>query len=267
MANNGSRMRTSAVLELAPGAAMLASLATLGWVLARTTWLVAVPATADAVRPVQGIDLAAARNAVTGLSLFQRAGGAKQPAAAPTRLNLRLLGLYAAHAGRSYAVLSLDGKRGELAAQGGEVAPGIVLERVARDHVMIRRQGQLERVDFPAGAAGGFNLEVRHAPSGAMSFSRDTLNQALQSPGQLAQLGALSVSPGVGVTIVEAPPGSLAQKLSLHPGDLIHRVNGQPVSTEADLARLYRQFSSAGEITLEGTRNGAALKLSYVVEP
>ena len=137
---------------------------------------------------------------------------------------------------------------------------------------MIRRQGVLERVDFPeranaTGAAPAFGLNVQPQGAGAFSFSRDSLNRSLQDPAQLSQLGALNVVPGAGVVIAEAPAGSLAQKLSLQPGDTIRIVNGEPVTSQEDLLRLYQKFTSTGQVTLEGVRKGAPLKLSYTVNP
>lgn len=252
---------------------MLGALTLLCWLLAHWTWVILQPQTVRAEPALPGVtDLRAARDAVIGARLFGLQGEAGAEAKPVTTLNLKLRGVFAAHVrSGSYAVLSLNDKPAEVTAEGGEVSSGIVLYAVHRDHVVIRRQGVLERVDFPetarAGSSGGFNLEVRKTGAAEYSFSRDTLNQALQSPGQLAQLGTLTVSPGAGVTISQAPPGSLAQKLSLQPGDRIERVNGQGVETYEDLARLYQQFTSTGQVTLEGSRGGAPLKLSYTVQP
>jgi general secretion pathway protein C len=262
----GARVRRAALWGPA-----LAALALLCWFAARWTWVILAPRAAEDIAPRETIDLRAERDAAIGAGLFGRRQEFAEQAKPLTPLNLKLLGVFAARGGaQSYAVLNLNGKGGELTAAGKELSPGVVLHEVHPDHVLISREGLVERVEFPGAARGAraqFNLDVRQTAANQLSFSRSTLDQALQSPGQLAQLGALKVEPGSGVTISQAPPGSLAQKLSLQPGDQIQRVNGQAVGSYEDLARLYQQFTGTGEVTLEGTRNGAPLKLSYVVQP
>src|SRR5437868_4433835 len=82
------------------------------------------------------------------------------------------------------------------------------------------------------------------AANNDFSFARKDLDTALRDPGQLGYLGQIGVAPGGGVRLDAAPPGSLAAKLGLQPGDVIRRVNGQSISSPGDLARLYQQFAT-----------------------
>ncbi|MDQ3195507.1 MAG: PDZ domain-containing protein, partial [Pseudomonadota bacterium] len=91
-------------------------------------------------------------------------------------------------------------------------------------------------------------------------------NKALQDPKQLQNLGGVEVNPTGGVTISNVPDGSLTQKLGLQQGDVLNRINGQAVSSNNDLARLYQQFGQVSQITVEGTRNGKPINLSYTVQ-
>ncbi|MBC7944446.1 MAG: PDZ domain-containing protein [Burkholderiales bacterium] len=117
-----------------------------------------------------------------------------------------------------------------------------------------------------AAAADGFNLTVKPAGANQYSFSRKELNQALQDPKQLQNLGGVAVNPTGGVTISNVPAGSLTQKLGLQQGDVLTRINGQAVSSNNDLARLYQQFGQVNQITVEGTRNGKPMNLSFTVQ-
>ena len=249
-------------------------LAVLCWLLAHWTWVVLAPA-AVVVQPSrpQPVDLVGVRDAVTAARLFDRGAPTEVPEIrAATTQNLRLAGLATARGGKgSYAVISVNNKRTEVVAPGSEIAPGIVLHQVLTDHVVVRRHGTLERIDLfdagrkPAGASG-FALGVQRQPGGAYDFSRVELNRALQNPAQHAHMGAFSVHPGAGVRIDQAPEGSLAWKLGLLPGDQISKVNGEAVSTQDDLLRLYQRFGQVGQIALEGARNGSPLNLKYVVQ-
>jgi len=73
--------------------------------------------------------------------------------------------------------------------------------------------------------------------------------------------------PGGGVRMEAAPPGSLAQKLGLQPGDVIKKVNGQAVASTGDLARLYTQFATTSAIQAEVQRGPATVQLSYSIQP
>lgn len=255
----------------------LGLLVVLCWTLAHWTWVFvgaiapAAPAlagdTGARVEPAAPIDVSAVAR------LFRGA----QTAATPTTLNVQLVGILHARgtAMPSGAVLGVDGKPNAVFAEGREIAPATTVYRIARDHVTIRRNGALERIDFPKTAAAGgvsaagpaFDLNVSRDNGGRFNFSRGALERALQDPTQLTQLGALSVTPGTGATIEQAPPGSLAQKLSLQPGDVVSRVNGEAVASTEDLLRLYQKFTNAGQVTLEGTRKGAPFSQTYAVNP
>jgi len=246
-------------------------------VLAVWTWIVIAPRPVTSVRPAHpAADLAAARDAILRSRIFGSGAPAGEAhASAPPSLNLRLVGITvsASRGAASRAVLNVGGKGNELFYEGKEIAPGIVLNRILKDHVLIRRQGVTERLGFPeapvsaAAPARGFNLNVQQHGSGHYSFSGGTLTQSLKDPLQLAQLGAFTVTPGTGVIVNQAPPGSLAQKLSLQAGDVIRTVNGEVVNSPEELARLYQKFTSSGQLKLEGTRAGAPLALTLTINP
>lgn len=254
-------------------------LAGLCWVLAVWTWIMIAPQPVAAVRPADPpVDLADAREAILRSRIFGSSAPAGEAhASAPPSLNLKLVGITASasRGAASRAVLNIGGKGNEVFHEGKEIAPGIVLNRILKDHVLIRRQGVTERIGFPdapvyavgQAPAQGFNLSVQQQGRGHYSFSGSTLTRSLQDPVQLAQLGAFTVTPGTGVIVNQAPPGSLAEKLSLQAGDAIRSVNGETVNSADDLARLYQKFTSSGQVKLEGTRAGAPLALTLTIKP
>jgi S1-C subfamily serine protease len=188
---------------------------------------------------------------------------------------------------------------------GTEVMPGIVLDSVFARHVLLRRQGVVEKIEFeerapPAGAGGivpvaralpspgralgartvpgvqpapaaqplpapaeQFRLTPRALNPNTTGISRSELNQSLQDPKQLANLGRVDASPGGGIGIQEVPPGSLLEKLGLQQGDVVRSLNGVPVNSQADLMRLYQQLGQVGQVRVDGMRAGGALQLNY----
>jgi general secretion pathway protein C len=149
------------------------------------------------------------------------------------------------------------------------------------DHAIVARAGVRSRIDLESprsttaatgrggapGRAQGFRLNVARTGSNNYSLSRKELDEALRDPGQLNHLGAIGVPPKGGVRMEMVPPGSLAQKLGLQPGDVIKKVNGQNVASAGDLARLYTQFNTLSLIQAEIQRGQATLQLSYQIQP
>jgi general secretion pathway protein C len=271
-----SRMATvpppSGERNLLGAAVMVALVLALAWQLAYWTWtFLAPPSTPPALpRAEAGVDLAAAAR------LFGGAASAT-PGAAVSASGLRLKGVVAPTPGvAASAIFSTGGARDLSVFVGGEIQPGLKLSEVHPDHVIVSRAGLPERVDLearrsvaPAAASprqGGFRLNVSRTAANAFSLSRKELDDALRDPNQLNYLGQIGVPPGGGARIEAAPPGSLAQKLGLQPGDVIRRVNGQAIASTGDLARLYTQFNTLSSIQAEVARGGNTLRLSYAIQ-
>src|SRR5207244_5773957 len=134
------------------------------------------------------------------------------------------------------------------------------------DHVTLSHEGASERVDLDtrrSGAAAtpsrsaGFRLNVSRTGTNSFSLSRHELDDTLRDPGQLNYLGQIGPAPGGGVRMEQAPPGSLAQKLGLQPGDVIRKLNGENVASTGDLARLYTQFNVLSGVQAEVQRGGS----------
>jgi general secretion pathway protein C len=244
----------------------------LAWLLARWTWVfVAPPPAAASGAGSGGVDLGAVAR------LFGAAPPSGAGASSGASSGIRLKGVVAPWRGdEGSAVFNLGGR--DIAVSiGGELQPGVTLVAVERDHAVIARAGVRERVDLdvrmaavPRGSAGqapGFRLSVSRSGPNDFTFSRNDLESALKDPGQLKFLGRIGVPPGGGVRLDEAPPGSLAARLGLQPGDIIRKVNGQAVSSAGDLARLHQQFSTTSLVQAEVQRGTATLQINYTINP
>jgi general secretion pathway protein C len=239
-------------------------------VLAHWTWVFVTPpaATVNAPATTAGPDLALAGR------LFGGSDTASMPASSG---GLRLKGVIAPSPGdTASAVFSVGGKDRPVLL-GAEVEPGVKLVEVAPDHAIVSRAGARERIDLdtrmaaiPRSVAGrptGFKLPVSRTGPTAFSFSRKDLESALKDPGQLNHLGRIGVPPGGGVRLDDAPPGSLAARLGLQPGDVIRKVNGQSVASAGDLARLHQQFATTSLIQAEVQRGSGTVQINYTINP
>ena len=207
------------------------------------------------------------------------------PVVVASPLNAKLKGVFAGLPPfPAFAILNFDGKDQPVRV-GAEIVPGAVLDSVHPRHVLVRRNGAIEKLEFEnattAGTPGApvaqlssqlaarpaspsqFRLNVQSLNQNTSALSRAELQSALQDPRQLTNIGRVQDNPGGGVSVQEAAQGSLLQKLGLLDGDVIRSLNGVPVNSQADLMRLYQHFGQAGQVKVEGLRAGTPLQLNY----
>lgn len=251
-----------------PAAATVAALLWLCWGLAQGTWRVLQP-TPPAVARSGGGD-PADLGALTRTQPFGHAA-AKGPevSVAATNLNITVTGV-AVRASGGCALLIVQGQPESAFCRGEEISPGVSLDAVQRDRILILRNGVREAVYLKdtegtgAAAAGILAPQpiVQPGPSGGQLVDRRQLQQQLGRPEFLSQ--ALIVpNPGGGFLVRQIQPGSLYEKLGLRPGDVIRNVNGQALTSMEDVMKLYQQFGSAQRVLVEVQRQGRNETLYY----
>src|SRR5947207_10919984 len=264
--------RVQAVLShpAMPATGTVAALVLLCWTLAQGTWRVLQPAS-PAVARAGGADLTDLRG-LGGVQLFGRAA-ARAPAAeasvAPSNLTMTLTGV-AARATGGCALVIVQGQPEAAFCSGEEVSPGVRLDTVERDRIVIVRNGAREAV-FMKDAEGGAAGVVLAAPqppivqpvgTDRQLVDRRQLQQQLGRPEFLHQ--ALIVpNPDGGFLVRQIQSGSLYEKLGLRPGDVIRNVTGQPLTSMDDVMRIYQQFCTAQRVLVAVLRQGRSETLYY----
>jgi general secretion pathway protein C len=226
-----------------------------------------------ALPPAANDDIALARN------LFGRDD--VPGATANTGSDIRLKGVFAVDGVTLSAAVVNMGAKDQMVRAGEEIAKGITLAEVAADHIVVSRGGAREKIALDrytavtanasagaraAPASSGFRLNVASTAPNGYSLSRQELNSVLQDPRQMEFLGRIGVAPGGGVRIDDAGANTLAGKLGLKAGDIISAINGQPVNSAGDLARLYSQFNTLASVRVEVKRGGAPTMLNYAIQ-
>jgi len=254
----------------------------LAWIVAQGVLRIVWPAPQAAGVRASPLSADAAAKSVIAARLFGSSGtGASPSAAEPVQspLNLVLKGVYAPQRDfPGFAVLSIDGGRDIGVLTGSEVKSGVKLHAVNADHILVSRDGVPERVNLaashlrapaPGQPAAAPVLNVRPTSANSFTVSRGEFGGLLRDPRQLASLAQLSSVPG-GVLVTEGAfgaSGGIASKLGLQQGDIIQKINGQPVAGKDDILNIARQPPAAGNVSLEGTRNGQPLRLTYNLQP
>ena len=272
---------TRPTITNAPGGPLLllAKLATallicvLAWQLAGIFWQLLTPAP----RVTSATVVATSGDWERARGLFGDEGAAT--ASSANTSGIRLRGVYAADGNTlSAAVVNNGGKRDIAVRLGEEIEKGVTLAAVEPDYIEISRGGARERIELdrrivgpgrggPAGAVRGFRLNIASTGPNSFTLSRSELNTTLQDPNQLAYTGRIGSGAGGGVRIDSAPTGSLPQKLGLTEGDVIRSLNGQPVNSAGDLARMYGQFGTLSSLRAEVQRGGQLVVMNLQITP
>lgn len=250
--------------------------------LAYWTWIFFTP---KAPSPPPGptaakIDGGAAKSVSS--QLFGVAAVQETPPPVTLATSMRLSGVFASVGNLpAFAIISMDGQPSQPVRGGQAIAPGVVLEAVFPNYVLIRRNGKRERIDLDSREAAvsqpGIGLAVpAQAPLNVdvigereFRFSRAQLTAALQDPKTVGSMGRANAHPSGGVIVEEVPPGSLPDRLGLRPSDVVRQVNGQFIANPQELPRIYQQFSTGtvNEARLEVIRNGKPQQLIYHIQP
>ena len=266
------RLQAALTHRAVPAAAAVAALLWLCWALAQGTWRLIQPGAPAVAR--SGASEAVDLTVLTRSQLFGQASRApvQETSLAPTNLNLTLTGVAVRPVG-GCALVIVQGQPESAFCTGEELTPGVRLDKVERDHIVIARNGALETVPLkdldkhanliapppPTPTAGPI---VQPTGTGSAVVDRRQLQQQLGKPEFLSQ--ALIVpNPGGGFLVRQIQPGSLYEKLGLHPGDVIKNVNGQALTSMDDVMRLYQQFGSAQRVLVEVQRQGRNETLYY----
>jgi len=249
-------------------AATVAALLLLCWALAQGTWKVWQPAVPVLDRP------GSAGTAVELKTLLsvRPFGSAPLPAVsddvrvARSNLNISLTGVAARKVG-GCALLVVQGQPESAYCTGEEISPGVRLESVLADRIVILRNGTRESVlmkdaEGAPGAVAVVQPVVQSLGADRQVVDRRQLQRQIGRPEFLSQ--ALIVpNPGGGFLVREIQSGSLYEKLGLQQGDVIRTVNGQPITNMDDVMRLYQQFGTAERVTVDVQRHGRAETLYY----
>lgn len=188
----------------------------------------------------------------------------------PTPLALRLRGAVAGEGG--YAII-LDADGNEGVYRVGDELPGDarVTEIDAR-RVLLRRNGRIEALELPGSA---LTRDARPAPAraqrstdggsmsgiGAGSLSSLTSQFTLDADVLAQRITILPVAGG-GFRVRAGRDASLFTQLGFHANDIVTAINGQPVSTQADVRAVFENYNPGERVAITVRRGDRQLVLT-----
>lgn len=122
-------------------------LALLGWQLVYWTPLFFTPARPPAAATQPSLDTDRLLESVRAARLFGAAGSGGTDTTSNTTLDLQLHGVFAAHGKLpAMAIIRVENKGDLPFSSGDNILPGVTLEAIEPDHVILRRSGVTERL-------------------------------------------------------------------------------------------------------------------------
>lgn len=229
----------------------------------RLVWIVVEPVDnppAAATRPQAGpVDY----SVFARFDAFFRTGGQSSLAedTAAHSGQMRLFGVRSDGAGGGSAIIGLADGRQLSVAVGETVEPGLILQSVGPDHVVLARGGSLSRLifsDLPAGAAPPpppppGPQTVTPAPAAPQAAAVDPA-QLMAEAALRPRMQGLKVN---GFTISTRGESPALAAAGLKPGDVILAVNGQPLDRPDRIAALRGQLSNSASAEIRFERDGA----------
>lgn len=252
------RVRT--VVEIALALALVFQLAQFGWIVLR-------PAPAAAVMTPRPSAVTPADPSVfQRFDAFFRTGGESSlsDVTASGSSQLRLYGLRSDGSGGGSAIIGLGDGRQVSVGVGEPVEPGLVLQSVGPDHVVLARGTSLSRLVFtelPMGVApppppppGPQTVTPPPTPTPAVAAG-----PAVDPARLLAQAGLRPRMRGMrmdGFTVSGGGDGSVLRAAGLRPGDVILAVNGQSLDSLERIAALRGELGNSTSAELRFERGG-----------
>lgn len=184
-----------------------------------------------------------------------------------SRLRLRLLGTMQAGAS-SAAIIALESGNGQkLVFVGDAIKPGVVLTRVEASAIEVDNHGRLERILMKKMVLAGAAPTPIRDNGGVRHISRAVVDAQLNDlPVLLTQARAIPHQTNGkpdGFLIQEIVPGSLYDQAGLKNGDVIRKVNGQPITRPEQGIKLFQSLRNANGIDLEIARNGVTRTVHF----
>ena len=235
---------------------------------ARLFWLLITPIGphSDWRSPTANVVPATARLVLfSGFDPFYRTDSAAPTTQNVTALSLVLFGVRAnqSSGGGAAIIAGEDGIQNSYAV-GEEVAPGVTLDSVAFDHVILSRGGVKESLyldqSVPAetvSPSGSSPAGSTPMTGGSAGLNAETLQKAI---------GFEPRNEGGRVTGLVLQPrddGAMLRLAGFQAGDVVVAINGRPVSSAADIAA---QFRPGARISVEVERGGSKVPIALNLE-
>jgi general secretion pathway protein C len=210
----------------------------------------------------------------TGTAIEEVSGGAK-PSMPKT---YKLVGTVTGPGNRSYAIIEEGADHKQKIYRFRENIDEGKINKISRDHVVIKRQGEEEVLSFTPKEVRPKPVASLPTPTGEIvkkiSPNRFLINRedAMGSVGNINKfMTQARMKPHFvmgrpsGYSVSEIIPGSLIEKVGLRNNDIIKKVNGQMINKPEEIFQAYSQLLRDSNIEVEIERGGRSEIFRYEI--
>ena len=197
-----------------------------------------------------------------------------------TQLNFTLLGILAGTSEKdSLALIAKEGGDEAPYSIGDDVSPGVFLQAIFLDRVILSRNGQLETLrldkDAPSNAPV-FNpitssSEAQEGTPAAAQMLSQIKEQVLTDPSKAANFIRVQPMTGEsglkGYRVYPGPDRGGFNASGLKPGDVVTAINGTSLNDPAQALQLLQSLTQASSLSLTIERNGSQQTVNVSASP
>jgi general secretion pathway protein C len=189
----------------------------------------------------------------------------------PTSLKIALLGTVTGNEENAFAVIEETDKRKQGLYKIGDSVKNATVKKILREKVVLRVGTKDEILTMEESAATRRDKTQRPSRSTAggstITVSRKDIQKSLEDINKL--MSQVRIRPHFkdgesdGLSVSRIKGGSIFSKLGLRNGDIVQKINGEPINSPDEVLALYEKLKSGSEVSLEVTRRGEPKTMNY----
>ena len=188
-----------------------------------------------------------------------------------TSLKIALLGTVTGSEQNAFAVIEETDKRKQGLYKIGDSVQNATVKKILREKVVLRVGTKDEILTMEESAAS--RRDKRRRPSKStergttITVSRKDIQNSLKDINNL--MSQVRIRPHFkdgksdGLSVSRIKGGSIFSKLGLRNGDIVQKINGEPINSPDEVLVLYEKLKSGSRVSLEVTRKGKPKTMNY----
>ena len=189
----------------------------------------------------------------------------------PTSLKVALLGTVTGSEQNAFAVIEETDKRKQGLYKIGDSVQNATVKKILREKVVLRVGTKDEILTMEESAAS--RRDKGRGPSkptergSTITVSRKDIQSSLEDINKL--MSQVRIRPHFkegqsdGLSVSRIKGGSIFSKLGLRNGDIVQKINGEPINSPDEVLGLYEKLKSGSRVSLEVTRRGEPKTMNY----
>jgi len=188
-----------------------------------------------------------------------------------TSLKIALLGTVTGNEQNAFAVIEETDKRKQGLYKIGDSVQNATVKKILREKVVLRVGTKDEILTMEESAASRRDKRRRPSKStergSTITVSRKDIQNSLKDINNL--MSQVRIRPHFkdgqsdGLSVSRIKGGSIFSKLGLRNGDIVQKINGEPINSPDEVLVLYEKLKSGSRVSLEVTRKGEPKTMNY----